>query len=65
MIVQATHQPFNIKTQSKLYSWYFSGNNKEQREAHGVGVIIRIELRNYRKDIIPINERLIVLKPCL
>lgn len=60
MAIQETRETNNKQILTKEHTWYFPGN-QTNIEHHGVGMIIRNELRNYVKDVIPINSRLIIL----
>ena len=59
--VQETYIGANKQTTNQNYTWYYSGN-KQEHCRHGVAFVIRNELKNYIKDIIPINERIMVVK---
>lgn len=60
LAAQETKQPRNGQIVKKRHTWYFFGNNKTNMEHHGVAIAIASELRNYVKDVIPINERLMI-----
>ena len=60
MCIQETHNGGNAREIRKQYSWYFSGGEEEGAIHHGVGIVISNKLRNYVKDIEPINERIMI-----
>ena len=41
------------------YTWYFSGNNKGEREFRGVGIVVNNKILKNIKNIEAINERMI------
>ena len=59
--IQETYQGENKQIKRDKYTWYYSGN-KQENCRHGVAFVIRNELINYIQDIIPINEKLMVIK---
>ena len=59
--IQETYKGENKQINRDKYTWYYSGN-KQENCRHGVAFVIRNELTNYIQDIIPINERLMIIK---
>ena len=61
MAIQETHNGEATRENQKRHTWYFSGGNQTGAIHHGVGIIIKNELRNYVVDVEPISERMMVL----
>ena len=55
MSTQETKEARNKQLITKAYTWYFPGSG-QANEYHGVGIIVRNELRKDIKDVIPINN---------
>ena len=54
---QETHTSTNQKEKRKDYPWYFSGNDKGERDYAGVAIIIDNSLAKYIRDVTPHSNR--------
>ena len=57
MLLQETHQGKNTMEKKDKFTWYFSGGD-ENREFHGVGIVIKNKIRPHRTKNIPVNSRI-------
>lgn len=61
--LQEAKGPHSKQINTKLYTWYFSGNDLKIRDNKGVGFATRNELKtNYIFDILPISSGVMVIK---
>ena len=60
LCIQETHMDTSKECRER-YTWYFSGDGSCKTIAHGVGIVIRNELRNYVTDVVTVDERNIAI----
>ena len=59
LFAQETHVTQNSKEKRKNYTWYLNGSDTGDREFAGMAVIVKNEIHEFIKDVIPHNHRLL------
>ena len=62
VLIQETSVPYTYEEENTRCTWHFRGITDGSNTARGVVTVYRNELRNCVDSILPVNERIIMVK---